>query len=158
MSQVSSNKPSNRTRIAHFCTFVLISASMTLTGGCEGWWEIGRFDEWDGAAPCLLIFDNGVTIEEAYFDVPPGVEPEVASMQPGETQRFEVARWTCCVYPVRASNSECVQWSVVPPSAGTIDDQGAFRLAQDAEPGEQITLRASFYFNQELTADVFVRT
>jgi hypothetical protein len=50
-----------------------------------------------------------------------------------------------------------VEWSVEPATGGTIDSNGMFQVSQDAQYGEQITVRATFP-DLDLSATVTVFT
>ena len=85
------------------------------------------------------------------------IAPQQTNMQPGGTRAFTIVRWECCYPSSRAVATPCVQWSVEPPSDGTIDNNGVFHLSSDAQPGQQIIIRAVFP-DLEMTASVNVYT
>lgn len=88
---------------------------------------------------------------------PPVIYPDTASLQPGQSKPFSIVRWECCWLPVEATATPCVQWSVEPAEAGTIDDNGNFQLSTEAQPGDKIIIKATFP-DLVLTASVGVFT
>ncbi len=95
--------------------------------------------------PCGPVFP----LPEADDAGPPVIEPGTmypgaVSMQPGQTMQFAITRWACCYVPIVATRTPCVEWSIEPPEAGTIDGNGLLQLSQDVQPGQQVVVRAAF--------------
>jgi hypothetical protein len=112
-------------------------------GGCWNPAQLG--EQMIMGVLCTPIFkENDATGNPIRYTTEVQLYPAEASLQPGETQAFEIVRWACCYYPVAPLTPGCVTWAVEPAEAGTIDENGAFRLAGDTQPGEQVVVRASW--------------